>query len=410
MASSLFELATGQRTVFYEALGEYGPRYLGGSALSNVRLKTEVDHHIERIKLLTLYFDTVLIQTAPIFNNNDRFIRSVVERLLSDVRFKRLMSYGLIRLCGWGGTTDADMFGSALEYASSIVAERHSQSLIRTISETFQEHDAIHRDEGKPDSEQADHFRNRMSETPLIGDQSAMALLEDAIDYSYDKVGGLTGLAVKHILDKNQGKRLDRRFIFENYFASWIKHLSVKFPNVYFYTDIENHSIIDLRITVNGVRGYAFLYSPQIFASFLMRFLSRAQYSALMQMPESKFCSLRNGDWAAFRDAYHAALTTTSRSLASVDIEGLYGGDMLSATSWAAEIAERAELTQGTADPSAFIQAIANIGSLFQFLPIINAVGSAVAPLSKKPISKNMWGHAMSPFIRKINNRIYLTA
>jgi hypothetical protein len=159
----LGDVVGGKRAVFYEEMAQWGNRYIDPEANSTLGdMDSECQYHLNNLTLLSMYFDIIFIQTACLFNVTDLFLKAVIQKTLSHSRFRAMLKAGTIRICGWGGKTPREMFGSAISYASAAANHRTTDGYVSDLSRVFRPSHLVFRSKGKPDNEVADEFRHKL--------------------------------------------------------------------------------------------------------------------------------------------------------------------------------------------------------------------------------------------------------
>ena len=399
----------GKRAVFYEEMAEYSLRYSARSG-DFALVASEVHYHINNLILLSMYFDIVLINTSVLFNLNDPFAKSVIQRTVSHCQFKAMMKSGILRVCGWGGRSPREMYSSAANFAAAATerktADDHSQFLARL----FDPPNIVYRSESTPDNDATDEFRRHLYQTEIIRSDGDLRRVEQAIAYSERLTGQLVSTSFRAALGSADLAESSRRAISYSIVSSWSNHLNSSIPGVYCY--VQGSHGVDHTVIINGRPLRSFLYSPAFFAAFLKKYFSLSDYNRIMSRPMEKLARLRNGDWKRFCDAYHSAVETVSDSISHTDfaVQPVFGmGDQVT---WGERIFEAANKRDVSFDIVAFIESLGTLSGMLLNIPFLGAAfrvtGTVIGQRLRSQYQKVLRerGSGVSPYINKVRTSL----
>ena len=414
----LGDVAGGKRAVFYEEMAQWGNRYIDPEGRPSIfgDADSECQYHLNNLTLLSMYFDIIFIQTACLFNVTDLFLKAVIQKTLSHSRFRAMLKAGSIRICGWGGKTPREMFGSAISYASPAANHRTPDGYIADLSSVFTPSHMVFRSKGKPDNEVADEFRRKLQDTEAVRHKKDLERIERAIDRSLRIMGQLTTIGFFPGLDLKAINADTRSSLLNAFVSSWSTHLNQSIPDVHVYLSGIGPMAVRHTITIRGKMVRSFLYAPALFAVFLRQYFSLAEYNRILGRPYEDLERLRNGDWKRFCDAYHTAVEDVSASIANVDLESLPVFDMNTETAWGKRIWEQSNSQIAEFDVNAFIEGLASLSGVLLGLPLVGPAFRVVGVLVKRRLNSRPQTlyrehkSAVSPYIRKVRMSLDLQA
>jgi hypothetical protein len=406
----LGDLVGGRRAVFYEEMAQWSYRYIDPqvNAFPGGDTDSECRYHLNSLTLLSMYFDIIFIQTACLFNVTDLFLKTIIQKTLSHSRFRAMLKTGTIRICGWGGKTPREMFGSAISYASVAANHRTPDGYVSDLAKVFRPSHTVFRSAGKPDNEVVDEFRRRLRETEAIRHRDDLDRVDRGIDRSLRIMGQLTTIGFLPGLDLAALRVDTRRSVLNAFVSSWSTHLNLSIPGVHIYLSGLGPQALRQTITIHGKTVRSFLYAPALFAVFLRQYFSLSEYNRILGRPYEDLERLRNGDWKRFCDAYHAAVEDVSASVANIDLDALPAFDMTSETAWGKRIWEESNSQVAELDVNAFLEGLASISGVLLGMPLLGPAFKAAGALMKRRLNgipqKLYHEHksAVSPYIKKV--------
>jgi len=404
-------LAGGKRAVFYDEMAQFGARYIKGHSVELASIDEEVRYHLNNLVLLSMYFDIIFIQTAAIFNVNDIFLRSIIQRTISHPKFRAMLKAGCIRICGWGGRSPREMYSNAFGFASMGITGRFSEDFAADLRGIFRPTNLTYRMQEHPEDEAA-QFRKALRETEIVDSIDDLDRVERAIDQSERRLGALTTIAFFPALDLSSMRASSQRAVYSTFVNVWAEHVNQAVPGIHCYVAGTDAAAIQQVITIEGKRLRSFLFSPRIFAAFLKRYFNDAEFNRIMSRPYEDIHKLRNGDWKRFCDAYHAAVGMVSDSVSEMDFSMLEMFGFQNQAAWGAKIWDGANKRGSDFDANAFIQGLASISGTFIGIPLIGPAIHVAGIMMGRRINSfydrlvREHGNHTSPYISKLRTNL----
>lgn len=394
--------------MLYEEIAEYYYLFARAEKLEGRNVKAEVDYHIGNIVLLSLYFDTVLVQTAAIFNSTDPFVRKVAEGVVNHRTFRQMIDCNVVKVVGWGGNTPQEMFQAAKGFSIASNPAANDAEYLSVIASLFDPESTVSRSERRPDDEIATLFRKRLEQTTIIRREDDYANVEVALQKSLEKTGQLVAISFSPELGKLQLAPASSKAVGTSFIQSWYDHLEEELPGVSVYAPLTNPIFIDQKAKVDEKAIRTFLYSPQIFASFISGYLQPADFDKILRQPYRKLLKVRNGDWKRFSDAYHKAIHSVSQNIGHLNHAEISAGEFGNEDHWASSLEAYVKENADQVDINAFIESLAMIAGVVFSLPILAPISRAAGLLVGKRVNEvfySLTGKAtadISPFIEKL--------
>lgn len=397
------------KNVLYEELAEYYYRSISSARLSTSNVQQEIEYHLKNVTLLGLYFDSVLLTSATLFNVRSEFVDQVIKGFMSSPRVRDMLRLGALKIVGWGGDEGRTMFDAAKNYAGETLEIQRDKKTLTQLRSIFESDGAISRDKGMPDADLARKYIERLAASPLADNKRQLTLLTDEVERQRERTNSLIAVEILPSLDTIVVSESDARSAKLDLFGVSIQHMRDEIPGLWVYSPFWAPS---LALQANSLPGSpsAFLLSPMIFGSFLRRHIGPKTFTRIMSEPYAKLHRLKNGDWARFSDAYHAAVADVSEAM--VLEMHLARDELISSTpdSWATNVSERLERDGGEFDVATFVESLANIGGVLLTIPILKPAAKLfIAVLGQqlsdaaKALAKRT-ENELSPFIVKVEN------
>ncbi len=157
-------------------------------------------------------------------------------------------------------------------------------------------------------------FLNRLEQTTIIRRPEELDSIGYALERSMEKTGQLVAVAFNPELGKLELSAQSLDAVGTSFIQSWHDHLASGIPGVITYAPISKPVFVDQTMMISDSAIRTFLYSPQIFASFLSGYLQPRDFNEILKRPYGDLIAIKNGDWKRFCDAYHEAITTVSET------------------------------------------------------------------------------------------------
>lgn len=407
-SGSLDDLTKGKRAVLYEELAEYFYLFARREALRQSSVPKEVSYHIGNLVLVSLYFDVVLIQTATIFNATDPFVRKVADGVLAHPKFREMLDANALKIVGWGGNTPRDMFHAAEGFSRSATAVAPPSDRFDAIASVFNSQSTVSRTSDQPDAHIDVLFRNRLEQTTIIRRPEELAAVNSALEQSMEKTGQLVAVSFNPELNKLELSSQGADAVGVSFIQSWHDHLASEIPGVITYAPLTNPVFIDQKMVISETAIRTFLYSPQIFASFLGGYLRAKDFNEILKRPYSDLMVVKNGDWGRFVDAYHEAIEVVSSNVGHLTHAELSAERFGQDNTWSSNINAAVNVNTDQADVNAFIESLAMLSGLIFSIPFLGAAAKSVGTLFGKTVNQTF--HTLrqnatveiSPFINKL--------
>jgi hypothetical protein len=288
------------------------PIYVAPSANDPWPLDAERRYHVANIRLLSLYFDAIVIMAGNLMNYPNHTTRAVILAVTSDSSFRCLVEAGAIVFCGWGADTAAGMIQNQVAYARTHRAELKDEAAMSQVRSLMGAGEMFQRETGSGEADFIQTFAERMSIRSERDPSDAWPRVEEASVSVQEQVGYLGSLELFPAL--SQFHPTVRRAVHETYFDSWIDYAASRYTPIVCY---ESPRLLLNRFRTPPQMSSAMpiasmLLSPQYFHRFLRTFLSDRQLYRLLSMDPDRLVRLRNGDWTVFCHHYHAQIEAAS--------------------------------------------------------------------------------------------------
>ena len=406
--------STRTRSVLYEELAEYYYRACAPQRLRDSNVNSEVEYHVRNLTLLSLYFDSIVITSATIFNVRDQFVSRIIFNFLAHERVREMLDIGVLKILGWGGGAAQDMFNAASEYAGKVLQIQHDAERFIQLRSVFNPRYVVSRSSKMPDTDLACKYIQRLEDTSIVSEPSQLATIVDEVQRQHDRTKSLIAIEMLPSLDGVVLSESSLDIAKLQLFGVTIEHMRDEIPDLWVYSPFLAAGLSAEATHTSQGAPRAFLLSPMIFGAFLNMHIDAKTFDLLMNDSYHTLQVLKNGDWRRFVKAYHEAIQDVSSAL-SLGMHLSY--DQLrdfKSQEWADKVVGRIKAEGADLDVSAFIDSLVGIGSVLLAVPALKPVAkllttaigdrlsNAVSRLSKKHRGQ------ISPFIIKLE-RAYLT-
>ncbi|MHB9036594.1 MAG: hypothetical protein ACYC64_07995 [Armatimonadota bacterium] len=301
------QIARFNRVVYYPEVGYVlypTPPRQGLAAQS--WLDYALDYHIKRLKLLSLYFDKILIPFSHVFGVVDELHCQLLCQLLDHTDMRLFIERFILFVGGWGGRSSDDVAAHQIDFLRgvgwsvdrSIVVARHPALRDMNISSRSIEEQKDVLWEGVA------RYRDLISDS--YGVQAGP--LTDAI-----RASGYGDIPFVHqtFWQRLQSLRLPRnlkesasREVNRIYFNAG----EIGMPGVTAYAPLHAEPQQGLRKSLkSGIPSI--LYSPDVFLALLRCYFSKKQVTLIACAAGSQLLTVRTPEWCEFVDDYHALLS-----------------------------------------------------------------------------------------------------
>lgn len=397
------------RNVLYEELAEYYYCSVCPERLNTSNVKQEIQYHLKNITLLSLYFDSVLLTSATLFNVRNCFVDQIIKGFMDTQYVREMLRLGALKIVGWGGDDGRTMFEAADNYAQETLKVVRDKKTLTQLRSIFDSDGAMSRAKEMPDANLTQKYIERLTGSPLANDQQQLALVANEVRRQHERTNSLIAIEILPSLDTIVVSKSNAASAKLDLFGVSIQHMRDEIPGLWVYSPFWAPS---LALQANSTSGSpsAFLLSPMIFGSFLGQYIDPKTFTRIMSEPYAKLHLLKNGDWVRFSDSYHAAVADVSEAM-MLEMHLAKDSVIGSASDrWASRISERLDKDGGEFDVAAFVESLASLGSVLLVIPVLRPAAKLfIAVLGKRLTSatkalSDRAKNELSPFIVKVEN------
>jgi len=294
------------------------PRYAGALSSDRLNVQFEVNYHLKNMRLLSMYFDVILILTGNILNFTTFTSKEIITRVVAHPDFQYMLNAGVICICGWGSKTATGMAENQIGYSEIYRPELKTKEYKTQYLSACFSAETVYREEGVGESDLIDSFLFRLNNFPCDlsdNDKNTVANISYA---AQDEAGHLGTLNFFPRVDHYFTGNVKRRQIYDLFFSTWQEYSAKNYSTVFSYENFARPIDIWRQINVPGDMDrqvLAVALSPQVFELFLGRYFSVNDLAKILSLPIEKFLTLRNGDRHRFGVAYHALVYNVSTIL-----------------------------------------------------------------------------------------------
>ena len=386
-STRLSDINTHGRSVLYEEFAEYFYLFARKYALESSSIQSEVNYHIGNLVLLSLYFDTIFIQTASIFNSKDPFIRKVIKNVLTDIKFREMLNLNIVKIIGWGGNSPKEMFQAAKSFSIKANPNCNDEDYFSVVSSLFNPQSIITRSTSMPDEGLEKLFRRRLEQTTIIRNVNEHRVINEAVDRSLENTGQLVAVSFNPELAKLRLEASLLSAVEISFIQSWHDHLATEIPGITVYAPMTKVIFLEQKIQLGEDEVKTFLYSPQIFASFLSGYLSSADFNKILLYPYDKLMAIKNGDWRRFCDAYHKAVATVSEDIGHLDYFKMSDDKLFDEDQWSSKLSKIIIQEAQHMDINSFMESLAMLSGVFFSIPYLGPLVQVIGHLAGKRLN-----------------------
>lgn len=407
-SENVSDAINGGRLVLYEEIAEYHYRFSKGHFFGNTTIEREAEYHIGNLVLLTLYFDGVLIQTASLFNSVDPFIRDVARSVMNHPKFKEMIASGILKIVGWGGHNSSEMYSAAVDFSRKANPKSYDKEYFSAIAEHFTPENVLSRSEGRPDDEIASLFKKRLEQTTIIRKQEEYIAVQNALDQSLESTGQLVAISFNPILGTLELSAESLSAVGISFLQSNLDNMANELPGVYMYAPLSSHALVDHKLETINSSVRSFLYSPQIFASFLRGYLEPKDFNEILNRPFNELLAVKNGDWQRFANAYHEAIAIVSDNIGHLAHSELSDVEFRDKDKWASSLEMAVSNHANRIDINAFVESLALLSGVIWSVPYLGTLFKAAGVFTREKVNSTFHSirhnakSEISPFIKKL--------
>lgn len=331
MQPRIVELARKERCALYNELSRMTPYYLNMTQCEKLCPEREMLFHLRNLKLLSLYFDRILIPIENIlaFANNRNKV--VVEGVVTSKSFRQMVDIGVVSFCGWGDPTPLGMIGKGISYALKDYRELKTDSYLHKVEYIASKSSFFSRDSSKYDIGHDKYLLDRMV---LLDTSKHKNYLNKAIDFVkdfYNSFKYIGSIELYKWVDNEQVPPDLSSQLYQSYYIAWQEYCYEKYaPVITVSTENINYHYGEINIGSEQCpkNVMAILYSPSIFLHFMNWQLGESIVEKLLSISPQNIQKIRNGDgaWTRFMNKYHECIEASSE-IYSLKKQILFSGD-----------------------------------------------------------------------------------
>ncbi len=317
MQQGIVGLARNERCALYNELSHMTPYYLDSSQCDKLCPEKEKLYHIRNLKLLSLYFDRILIPIENVlaFANNRNKV--VVESVVTSTSFRQMIEMGFVSFCGWGAPTSRGMLEKGISYALKDYRELKTDIYLRQIIKMSEDSNFFLRDSSKYDIGHDTFLHKRLC---LLDGAQHKECLGKIIDFTkkfYSANKYIGSIEFYRMVDNNQTAPDFASCLYYSYYIAWQQYCYKKYAPVITVSTQNigyNYGEINVGSAEHPKSVLAILYSPGIFLHFITWQLGENIVEKLLSISPYDIQTIRNGDgaWSRFADKYHKCIEASS--------------------------------------------------------------------------------------------------
>jgi len=410
MLRSLVQHGVAQRSVFYDELSHLNPTYSAPTDDDLWPLEAERRYHLRNLRILSLYFDNIIIMTGNLLNFANYTTREIVLEVISDTTFSGLTECGVIRFCGWGASLNRDMVQNQIDYARTFRSELKDRDIVERVRSILSLSDVLVREESMGEEDFLGAFLERMrirSERSSHEDWRRVEEMFQSVHAAHGHVGTMEIFPLLKDIEP-----VIQRRTHEVYLDAWIDYASDRYHPVHTY-ESPRFRLNPYRTTRSSTKREgviaSILLSPQFFQAFILRFLRKEEYYRLLSLSPRRIMLLRNGDWMVFCEHYHAYLRLCSQLFWRLQILSVTAHSQTIEAMFDEMIRETMRDLPGSLDAAVFTDFLSHAIGFFAAVPGLSAlIRSALRPIagavnrSAEKIVRRIDTKELYPFIAKV--------
>jgi len=317
MLQHITDIARNNRCALYNELSHMTPYYLVANNPERINITSEVVFHINNLKLMSLYFDCILIPIENLLAFANIRNKTIIEKVVNHKQFAEMVDLGHISFCGWGGTTKSTLLRNSIEYALVDYKHLKSPSYMQKVETIIQKSHLYIREESLSDTGHDSIFINNISllDTPQYGKDIARTI--NHINDFYLENNYIGSLEFYKWLDEQNYNQSLINSLYNVYYRSWQEYCYKYYsPLVTANSERVSYDLSEINVgtSLKTNNVLAMLYSPSIFLRFLKWQLGDDLVRKLLVISPTGIQSIRNGDgaWTRFKKSYHDCIEASS--------------------------------------------------------------------------------------------------
>ena len=313
MSILLNELNAKETCAIYNDLSHINPRYLTPQKYEPAFFDQEVLYHKKNLILLSLYFDKIVVLTDNILAFTRFLSKDIVSGVVMSPWFLELVKQGIIVLAGWGTSINPDMMKNQIEYSSLYRPELKDKKYIEFLTKLSEAATWVVREPGPGEREHINYLLPLVQRSEGPFNLSDISFLSELICETNESAGYVGTMEMFPFIDEFYGASAEKLDAFYNsYYLSWHAYCAAHYaPAVPIQTSRIRLPYISVT-SKDQVPVLATLYSPDLFQRYLMQRFEPELFGRILAVDIEQLISIRNGDWAKFKNRYHDYLVATS--------------------------------------------------------------------------------------------------
>ena len=319
MSQLITEVPKGERYAIYNELSHMTPYYLSNEngGIEDINIRHEARFHINNMKLMSLYFDKILIPIENIISFANKRNMLVIQEVVCSHSFKQMLDLNIISLCGWGAVDSKSMVSNGIRYALKEYGNLKDDKYIIKLEKIALSRPILTREASKFD---LGHDLFLLNELSLLDDASDRASLESVTDYVKQFYGSYKFIGSLEFYRWIDGGALSGKLsasLYKAYYRAWQEYCYQNYaPAIAVNSERVGYSYGEINIgnKKDPIYVKAMLYSPIIFLRFLEWQLGIKSVRKLVSLSPESIQSIRNGDgaWSRFKKKYHSCIEASS--------------------------------------------------------------------------------------------------
>lgn len=318
MGDSLLSLAHRHKCVFYNDLSHMNPIYASPGNVVSIVKEDEIIFHRRNIFLLALYFEHIIICTDNILAFSKNTQADIISSIVRSDWFLRMIESGIIILCGWGASRNADMIQNQIDYSNIYRPDLKKRDYVELLKSISSGSRIYVREYNDGEVGHVNYLLPRFESLRDTYSASDYAAIEEKIQRTQSDVGYVGSMEIFPEIESRLSSKGNLDFVFyHEYYRSWQEYSS---ENYYPIITVDSaRSKIPGRIVFSGEIEnrepvLSALYSPDFFLRYLNKRFGQIVdvKSQILGLGPDDLIRIRNGDWKVFLKEYHRGILAAS--------------------------------------------------------------------------------------------------
>ena len=312
---SVTDLATQKQIVFYDELSNFNPLYAYPEQESLLSLELEVRYHIRNLRLLSIYFDHIIIMMGNILNFTNHTTKTIVVGVMEDHFFRSLADEGIIVFGGWGETSSNSMIDNQVAYALSFEPGLKDKETLDLFNSIMSSGSIVIRDSRVGEFDFTAPFLCRLRLQAERLKHLNWERAEVAVEECLEETGYIGTLELFPKLQTLYPELI--KAVNNVYFDVWLDYAAKTYAPAYTYENSRTGNNAFRKIRASGSQIEtdiaSALLSPPFLERFLRKFFSDKEYRILMDSSAINLSSLRTSEWKQFQRSYMRVVVACSK-------------------------------------------------------------------------------------------------